>query len=232
MNIIAFDASSQVLSVALASGGGVWYTEIDAESRHSELIMECADWLCGSAGIAPAELSLVSCMKGPGSFTGLRIGFAAAKGLALALAIPLAAVPTLDCLAYPFSFWPGIVIPAIDAKKNSFFAALYRKGKRLTGDMDAPAETIAKAALASARGPDGSLPPSEPLLLTGQGAELLGECLAPYITPEFVNIDKGFNRGKARELLDIVKNTKMAAGDDLDTGPVYLRKSDAELNLK
>jgi len=226
MNIIAFDTSSRVLSAALASGDDVWYTEIDAESRHSELLMECADWLCASAALAPAELSLAACMKGPGSFTGLRIGFAAAKGLALALGIPLAAVPTLDCLSYPFGYWPGIVIPALDAKKNCFFAALYRRGERLTSDMDAPAETIARAALGAA------LNAHEPLLLTGSGAELLGASLAPYIAPEFVNIDKGFNRGKARELLDIVKNIRLSVGDGLNTGPVYLRKSDAELNLK
>jgi tRNA threonylcarbamoyladenosine biosynthesis protein TsaB len=128
MRILALDTSDQVLSVALDTENGVFCAEIDAGTRHSELLMECIDGLFKTAGLAPRELDLVACMKGPGSFTGLRIGYATAKGLCMALGIRLAAVPTLDCLAYALSIWPGIVIPAIDAKKGCFFSSFYRGG--------------------------------------------------------------------------------------------------------
>ncbi|MCL2602514.1 MAG: tRNA (adenosine(37)-N6)-threonylcarbamoyltransferase complex dimerization subunit type 1 TsaB, partial [Treponema sp.] len=148
MNILAFDTSDAVLSVALevgpsAEGGSFWYTEVDAGTRHSELLMPCADWLCRSAGIQPEQVGLVACMEGPGSFTGLRIGFSAAKGIALAFGVPLTAVPTLDCIAEPLSFWRGITVAAIDAKKGCFFTALYRQGTRLTEYMDASPQRIA-----------------------------------------------------------------------------------------
>ena len=230
MNILALDTADQVLSAALETGNGIFYTETDAGARHSELLMECADGLCKTAGLNPADIGLAACMKGPGSFTGLRIGFSAAKGLCLALGIPLLAVPTLDCLAYPFSEWPGLVLPAIDAKKGCFFAALYRGGTRLTDDMDATPEILARET-ARVR-----LSAEELLLLTGSGAELLGSRLAALIPPEYTRFDPEPRRGKARELLEIVKNgiiieyDKFSDINGINTGPVYLRKSDAELN--
>ena len=136
------DSSQELLSVALAAENNVWYTEIDAGPRHSELLIECCDSLLKTAGLGQNELNLVLCMKGPGSFTGLRISYAAAKGLALALGIPMLALPTLDCLAHPLSVWPGIVLPAIDAKQSRFFAALYRGGTRLTDYMDSSPEAL------------------------------------------------------------------------------------------
>lgn len=223
MNILALDTADQVFSVALAGEGGVWYTEIDAGSRHSELLMTCANGLCENAGLKPENLGLVACMKGPGSFTGLRIGFSAAKGMALALNIPLAAVPTLDCLAYPFSAWPGIVVPAMDAKKSCFFTALYRGGKRLTGYMDASPQTLGEE-LAKAR-----LSPDERVILTGCGAQLLFPRLAAFFPPEYTFVAPGARKGGARELLEIAKNA-IVQDTEINSGPVYLRKSDAELN--
>ena len=221
MNILALDTADQVLSAALATGTGVLYTEIDAGRRHSELLMESVEGLCKAAGIKPWNLGLIACMKGPGSFTGLRIGFSAAKGMALALKIPFVAVPTLDCLAYPLSIWPGIVLPALDAKKGCFFAALYREGQRLTEYRDASPEALA-AEITKAR-----LFPAEQLILTGCGAELLYSPLAAYIPSDFIKLDPGSKKGGARELLEIAKSTIL--DNSIYSGPMYLRKSDAEL---
>lgn len=221
MNILALDTADQVLSAALATESGVLYTELDAGRRHSELLMESAQRLCTIAGLKPGDLGLVACMKGPGSFTGLRIGFSAAKGIALALNIPLLAVPTLDCLAYPLSVWPGLVLPAMDAKKGCFFAALYREGRRLTDYMDASPQALA-AEITKAR-----LSPAEQIILTGCGAELLYPQLAGLL-PENVKIDPKSKKGAAKELLELTKRT-IVNKDDSSSGPIYLRKSDAEL---
>ena len=225
VNILAIDSSSNVLSVALETENQILYEEINKENSHSWLLMECTDGLCKSAGIKPADLSLVACMKGPGSFTGLRIGFSAGKGIALALGIPLIFVPTLDCIAYSFSTQAGLVLPALDAKKSCFFAAFYRKGERLTDFLDAnPLELIKIAS-------EILLQPEEPLLLTGPGAELLLSRLKEACSTDLFNIDldKEFARGRARELLKIAKDNKL---NDIYGFPVYLRKSDAELNCK
>jgi tRNA threonylcarbamoyladenosine biosynthesis protein TsaB len=233
MNILAIDSSSDTLSVALETETQIFHEEIDKANGHSEYLMERADNLCESAGIRPSGLNMVACMKGPGSFTGLRIGFSAAKGIALALGIPLIAIPTLDCLAYPFSTRPGLVFPVLDAKKNCFFAAFYRGGERLTDFFDASAGELLKIMskiTASAE---------EPVLLTGAGAKLFlsgfegpGDSIYAKEITKKINIDNEFARGRAIELLKMAKNNKLYVKNDIDGAPVYLRKSDAELNCK
>jgi tRNA threonylcarbamoyladenosine biosynthesis protein TsaB len=224
MNILALDSSGYSLSVALETKGGIWYEEIEKGNSHSELMMECADGICKSSGIRPADLNLLACMKGPGSFTGLRIAFSAAKGTALALGIPLIAVPTMDCLAYPFSIWPGLVLPVLDAKKGCFFASFYYKGERLTDYLDTSPEELAKIALKITASTD------ESVLLTGSGAQLFYSQFKEFYPQENIILDPEFARGKARELLKIAKNVKLETANDLEGVPVYLRKSDAELN--
>jgi tRNA threonylcarbamoyladenosine biosynthesis protein TsaB len=232
MNILAIDSSSNTLSVALETETQIFHEEIDRANGHSEYLMECADSLCKSAGIRPSDLNMVACMKGPGSFTGLRIGFSAAKGIALALGIPLIAVPTLDCLAHPFSTRQGLVISVLDAKKNCFFAAFYRDGERLTDFFDASQGELLKIMSNIMVSAD------EPVLLTGAGAKLFlsrsegtGDSIYAKEITQKMNLDNEFARGRAIELLKIVKNSKLYKTSDIDGAPVYLRKSDAELNL-
>jgi len=223
MSILALDSASDVLSAALETESGVWYTEINAGSRHSELIMECVDGLCKTAGLNPADLKTVVCSRGPGSFTGLRIGYSTAKGLSMALGIPLIAVPTLDCLAYPLSIWPGLILPAIDAKKSCFFTAFYRGSKRISNYSDTAPETIAEMAIKIA------FNPNEPIILTGSGARMLYSFMVKLIPPENIKIDPEFRRGIAKELLEIAKSIIVKGVDDINSGPDYLRESDAEL---
>ena len=227
MNILAMDTSGDVLSLVLSSSRGKWGVEIDAGTRHSELLMEWIDKLFCSAGLEPGDLELVACMKGPGSFTGLRIGFAAAKGLSLALGIPMVAVPTLDCLSCGLSVWPGLVLPVMDAKKNCFYAALYRGGSLLTEYMDADPETIIRTL-------EHHRIPGETAAITGPGAELFLSRLDKLGPAEGFSLDPQFFRGKAFELLKFIENRDIIDTDESDiySGPLYLRKSDAELNLK
>jgi tRNA threonylcarbamoyladenosine biosynthesis protein TsaB len=221
MNTLALDSSASVLSVALSTGEDLWHFEADCGLRHGELLMGAVDSLLRSAGIESADLDLAACMKGPGSFTGLRIAFATAKGLALSLGIPLATAPTLDCMAAAWDSWPGIVLPVMDAKKGRFYAALYRGGRRLGEYLDAAPEEIA-AALTGA--------PEEPAMLTGPAAQLALEKLEARAPNRFFADPRG-KRGHARELLGIIKkNGAPGNGEELFSGPLYLRKSDAELN--
>jgi len=225
MNLLAIDTATEKFSVALASGEHTGYAErifvfeADAGMRHSELIMDSVDMLLEKAALKPEDLSGVVCMGGPGSFTGLRIGFSLAKGLALALNIPFAAVPTLDCLSYPFSAWPGIVVPALDAKKNAFFCALYRGGKRLCPDMDAGPSEIARVIIDTQE--------NEPILLTGPGAAMLHEKLTANggTTKLDIKPGKGLRWGNAETLLTIARETRVIEQGNTDHsgGPEYRR---------
>ena len=231
MNTLAIDSESNILSLALETETAILHDEIDKANSHSELLMECADGLCKSAGIKPADLNLVACMKGPGSFTGLRVGFSAAKGIAFALGIPLIAVPTLDCLAYPFSTKSGLVLPVLDAKKGCFFAAFYKGGERLTDFFDESPGELVRIMLKNMASVD------EPVFLTGSGARLFYSRLEESGPEDLsiiknINVDSEFACGRARELLKMINNDKFNMANDIDGVPVYLRKSDAELKSK
>jgi tRNA threonylcarbamoyladenosine biosynthesis protein TsaB len=158
-------------------------------------------------------------MGGPGSFTGLRIGFSLAKGLACALNIPFAAIPTLDCMAWPFSALPGIVVPVIDAKKGAYFCALYQNGEKLTEDMDATPREIAAELAATLT------------TILGPGAPLLYEQLCAMNLQGGITLGKNLRWGNAATLLQIAWETGIITRGDNDysAGPEYIRKSDAEL---
>ncbi|MDR2069427.1 MAG: tRNA (adenosine(37)-N6)-threonylcarbamoyltransferase complex dimerization subunit type 1 TsaB [Spirochaetaceae bacterium] len=223
MNVLALDTATSVLSMTLSSNNRLWHFEIDAGLKHSELLMEGVDMLLKKAGLKPEALERIACMKGPGSFTGLRIGFSAAKGLALALGIPMVSVPTLDCMARSYSVWPGPVLPVINARKHRYFTALYRGTERVSPYMDAaPGEILELVRSAS---PKGSV------LLTGPDADMVKPELGELVSPEVFLVDPFHKNGKSRELLDIAKNIAILNNNEVLLGPLYLRKSDAELHL-
>jgi tRNA threonylcarbamoyladenosine biosynthesis protein TsaB len=223
MNVLALDTATSILSIALSSNNKLWYFELDAGLKHSELLMEGVDMLLKRAGLTPEALNRIACMKGPGSFTGLRIGFSAAKGLALSLGIPMVSVPTLDCMAHAYSVWPGPVLPVINARKHRYFTALYRGTERISPYMDAaPGEILELIRSASLEGS---------ILLTGPDADIIRPELGEPVFPGEFLMDPSYKNGKGRELLDIAKNIIILNNDEVLLGPLYLRKSDAELHL-
>ena len=173
------------------------------------------------SGISRADLEGIACMEGPGSFTGLRIGFACAKGLSFGLKIPIIPVPTLDCMAYSFSFWPGMVLPLIDAKKNAFFCALYRQEKRISDYLDISIDEIISLLKNNSS--------SFPLLLTGPAASLVYPLVNGLFPGTVLTTD--CKQGYAIELLKLAEKAHILTAG-VNCGPMYLRKSDAELSGK
>jgi tRNA threonylcarbamoyladenosine biosynthesis protein TsaB len=231
MKILALDTATPVLSIALSDGNHTWYFEADAGNRHSEIVMDTIDTLLSTAGIRSKDVDMVACMKGPGSFTGLRIGYSVAKGLCLPFGIALAAVGTLDCMAYSRRDWNGCVLPAIDARKRAYFTALFEKGARISEDMDADGECIA-ACIAETRSraaADAHTAPENRLLLTGTGAAQLYEELVRRLPAETLCLDVccagNHRKGYAKELLILAPHHI----EHTLSGPEYIRKSDAEI---
>jgi tRNA threonylcarbamoyladenosine biosynthesis protein TsaB len=240
-SILALDTATPVLSAALTAGERHWYRETGGGFSHSELLFDLAEGLFREAGQGPEDLEAVACMRGPGSFTGLRVGFSAAKGIALALEIPLIACPTLDCIAYPWSPWPALTLPVLDAKRGRFFTALYAGGRRITEEMDADLETIARCARSAPACPGG--PESRPgdILLTGPGAPLFLSRLREERAAgkeglkEFlgrIRTDPLCRKGRGLELAAVAKDRVIMNNekDDVRSAPEYLRKSDADMS--
>ncbi|MDR1105171.1 MAG: tRNA (adenosine(37)-N6)-threonylcarbamoyltransferase complex dimerization subunit type 1 TsaB [Treponema sp.] len=238
MNILAIDTAADALSLALGTEEGVWSAAARAGQRHSELLMDLADSLLKNAGLDPGDLDGVACMKGPGSFTGLRIGFSAAKGIALALDIPLVSSPTLDCMALPCASWPDLVLPVIDGKKGRFYTALYRGNRRCSQFIDAGVTEIARLIREQVQGGEKETR-AERVIITGGDAGMIYEDLSSAcggdLAPGVLLLASAHSgrTGWGVELLETAKKSiEDESQDEREGGPEYVRKSGAELNLK
>lgn len=249
MTVLAFDTSGSVLSLTLliaADGGGgtgegaagrpeatALHVVRDTGLHHAEHLAGSVRDLLASAGVEVDDVELVACAGGPGSFTGLRIGMSTAKGLAAARGTPFVAVPTLDIWAEVYGYWPGVVVPAMDARKGRFYAALYAGGEKLTGDLDEAPESILERAREAARGGAARNSPgtrplagSPAILVAGPDATALAAAVdAPglVVAPPSDTLPSHALARIARARYE----AHGAAPGDL--GPSYVRKSDAEL---
>jgi tRNA threonylcarbamoyladenosine biosynthesis protein TsaB len=133
--VLAFDTATPVATVALVRAGEVLGERLSRAVR----VLADADELLRSAGLGAADLDGVAVGTGPGSFTGLRIGLAAARGLALSLGVPVAGVSTLDALATG----AGGALPVIDAQRREVFT-LAGGGARAVppGELEVPPGTL------------------------------------------------------------------------------------------
>ena len=130
MNILAFELSTEACSVALWVDGDVRERHEIAPRRHAELALPWAEALLAEAGLAKSQLDAIAVGRGPGAFTGVRLGISIAQGIALALDRPVVPVSTLAVLArraVPLGADAGAqVFAAIDARMHEVYAAAFR----------------------------------------------------------------------------------------------------------
>lgn len=134
--ILLIESSTTICSVAIASAGKVLaIREINETNRHAEKLTVFCEEVVKEAGIAFHQLDAVAVSKGPGSYTGLRIGVSAAKGICYALEKPLIAIGTLEAMAYGMKaeVKPGeLLCPMIDARRMEVYMAVYdHEGKEI-----------------------------------------------------------------------------------------------------
>lgn len=127
MKILAIDSSGLVASAAVVSDETLsGEFTINHKKTHSQTLLPMLDELAQMLGLDLNALDAVAVAKGPGSFTGLRIGSATAKGLAFALDKPILSIPTVDALAYNLCGHRDLVCPVMDARRNQTYTGLYR----------------------------------------------------------------------------------------------------------
>ncbi|MGN9863822.1 tRNA (adenosine(37)-N6)-threonylcarbamoyltransferase complex dimerization subunit type 1 TsaB [Bacillus swezeyi] len=127
MTILAIDTSNLTLGVALTRDGKVIAEHIShLKKNHSVRAMPAIDELLKECGLQSGDLTKIAVAKGPGSYTGVRIGVTIAKTLAWSLNIPVAAVSSLEVLAANGRFFPGLICPLFDARRGQVYTGLYR----------------------------------------------------------------------------------------------------------
>lgn len=144
MKVLAIDTSGLVASLALADDEKI-ICEFTTNDRrnHSVSLMPMVEAVCKAVDLDLKTLDLIAVSSGPGSFTGLRIGSSTAKGLAHALKLPIAAVPTLFSLAHNISKTDCLICPMMDAKRQQVYTALYHyEGDTIVPIVDMMATSV------------------------------------------------------------------------------------------
>ena len=221
MLILAFETSAKAASVALHDG-----QKLLAESyqntglTHSQTLMVMAEDMLKQCGYRTEDVTAVAVAAGPGSFTGVRIGVAAAKGLAWGLEAPCYGVSTLGAMAKNFAVADGIVCAVMDARRNQVYNALFRAKNgeisRLTEDR-----AIALAEL------DRELAAlEEPVYLVGDGSLVAKAALGDRVIAPGEHRMHQRAAGVAMVAAELAKTGAPADAESLQ--PNYLRLSQAE----
>ena len=223
MKILAADTTTVINTVAVCNGPRLLAeTVVDCGRTHTERLMETVDWVLGQAGLALGGLDALAISTGPGSFTGLRVGVSAWKGLAMGTGLPLVPVATLDAMTNLGSFHNALVCPLLDAKMGEVFGAVFRfDGGRRTRLIDAracPVEELIPAL-------DGTV------FFLGDGALLYRDIITARVEGAvFVPPSCGMPRASAvaREALAMLDAGLTGGADAERVAPVYLRTPQAQ----
>jgi tRNA threonylcarbamoyladenosine biosynthesis protein TsaB len=219
MRLLAVETSTLAGGVALFDGDRlVGEYLLDVSVTHSERLMAAVDRVLADAGWSVRELEALAVAIGPGSFTGLRIGLSTVKGLAIALAIPVAAVPTLDAMASTLPFASLPVCPVIDARRREVYTSLYRwDGRAMQRQWEylalSPDEVAARL--------------DQPVILVGHAAASIDSAWARLAPPA--------RRLPSPACVGQLGLERLARGEHVSPAelvPLYLRPSEAELKRR
>ena len=220
MNILSLDTSTEVLSIALKTDNSYEERLINGGFSHSESLLNEILSLLERANLTLKDLNLLIASKGPGSFTGLRVGISSLKGIRAGSDAKLVTVPTLDAMAYVLKgISPYPILACIDAKKNRFYYALYSNdGSPLTEVRDASPDAVSD-----------DVKDYEKVIVTGKDAPLfLEKITSDELRGKFI-IDSTSPRNIASALIALgMEKLERDGEDDIGEGPLYVRRSDAE----
>ena len=225
MRILAVDTATTSCSVAIVDKTSLLSEfTIDREETHSKHLMDMIKAVLRMAGLNFSDLDGFAVTRGPGSFTGLRIGLSTIKGLAVASEKPVVGVSSLEALAFQVSYSRDLICPILDARKGEVYFSRYRflNGhlKKQTKERVAP--------------PDKAVDDlNESCLFVGNGALLYKEMILEKMggLASIAPMIQNTIRASTMAYLSMAKFEKNDTDGIEKIMPYYIRKSDAELNL-
>ncbi|MEA2114901.1 MAG: tRNA (adenosine(37)-N6)-threonylcarbamoyltransferase complex dimerization subunit type 1 TsaB [Thermodesulfobacteriota bacterium] len=227
--ILAIETATGCGSVSLTRGGvedGRLLAEatVQPEVTHSRRLLGSVDWIMKGAGVEWADVDGVAVSLGPGSFTGLRIGMAAAKGIVFTTKVPFLGVQTLDAISLSCPIIDRPLWCLLDARKQEVYAACYQPDNNGRPQRITPAEVIRPDILADRI--------QEPVILAGPGVD---EYYDLFATIESVQLIPAVLSSPRAARVGFLAAEQMAAGETMDpatAAPLYVRASEAEINLQ
>jgi tRNA threonylcarbamoyladenosine biosynthesis protein TsaB len=226
LKILAIDSSAKSASVAVTDDRKlISESFVNTGLTHSETLLPMIKSTLDNVGLTPADIDAFCVTVGPGSFTGIRIGVSALKGIAQPLCKPCAGVSTLDAMAHNIENFGGIICCAMDARCSQVYCALYKKDdnslKKLTDDIAISIDELYNKLKVF----------DEDILLVGDGAEICFEAFKDKLenvslTGEQLRYQRAY--GAVLAALDGNIEFKDVSG----INPVYIRPPQAERELK
>jgi len=231
--ILAIDSATPVAGVALLDDHKLLREDfVNFKKTHSETLMPMVDETLRACELALNDLSAIAITIGPGSFTGLRIGLAAAKGLSLSSGVPLIGLSTLDVLAHNLSYTDSLICPLLDARKQEVYTAFYNGSEnypqRMSPDLACSPQELAEQALQKA-----DETAKESIILLGDGfapyADFFIQALQDRLRIPPLHLM--LPRASALGSLACQRLAQKDFDDALTLRPVYVRLSEAEYRL-
>jgi tRNA threonylcarbamoyladenosine biosynthesis protein TsaB len=223
MKALAIDSASSCITFAAVNEKKSAFISLDIGMHQSECLVPSIQEVMEKTELKPEDLDFTCMDLGPGSFTGLRLAFSALKAFELSHNTPLYGIPTLEACSYPWSFYNGAVLSVIDAKKNSFYAQVFRNGLKGSDIKDSEVSKIITL-----------IDSKEKVLVCGPDAAFFVNQASTIRPTQIFTLVKGISASPIHSLLEIAakkfENKESGLADY--EGPLYIRKSEAELSLK
>jgi len=226
MIILGIETATMTGGLALMNDGKLIseYT-LNMKTTHSSRLMPALDWMLKDAMLDKKQINGIAISIGPGSFTGLRIGLATAKGLVMALEIPMVGVPTLDALAHNVPYPAHQVCAILDARKKEVYSAFYRHENNIfvrksDYQVISPNELIKHI--------------QEKTIFIGDAIDIYGDLLQEKLGELALFVPSAQRLPRASVIANIGL-AKLKAGEYLDLAssePIYIRPSDAEIKTE
>ena len=227
MIVLSMDSSSLVTTVALLKDEHLLgeFT-LNFKREHSVILMEKIEMLLNDCNIDISEVDGFVVSKGPGSFTGLRIGMATVKGLSMGSNKPYLSISSLDALAYSLINFDGIICPIMDALRDSVFTCMYKSSN---GELS---KIIDYSALSLDELVEILQEKDKSVIFTGDGVYKYKEYLLEKLpnakfAPNHLSVVKASALGELG--MELLRQGKC---DDINSSPLYLKKPQAERELE
>ena len=223
MRVLAVDTATSSCSVAITDGDRLLSeTTLVSAETHSRHLASLIEALTQTAGLSLEQMEGFAVSRGPGSFTGLRIGIGTIKGLAVAGNRPMVGVSTLAALAWQVGPTDHLICPMIDARRNEVYAAIYRWNPQGPEPLSAEQVAAPEKVLATIE---------QPCTFIGTGAAAYRERIVDTAGHRALFVPSSLNVIRAAAVA-VIGARRLSAGDSDDIErfvPTYLRRSDAEL---
>jgi tRNA threonylcarbamoyl adenosine modification protein YeaZ len=232
MKLIALDSSGLVASAAILEDDTLLaeYT-VNYKKMHSRTLLPMLDEISKMTELDLSSVDAIAVASGPGSFTGLRIGAATAKGLGLALEKPIVEVPTLAALAFNLFDAEGIICPIMDARRQQVYTAAYRfENHRLVRLTEERAVSVADLCTELNSIPGNDSGSAEPVIFLGDGVNVCRKQIDELLKREHSYVPAHVNKQRAAAV-GALGEVLYAEGKFVKAEehvPNYLRKSQAE----